>query len=65
MIDSNWILLFGGLISGLLAGLLGIGGGTMLVPLLVALHYSPLHAVATSSLSVLMQSILETMKDDR
>jgi uncharacterized membrane protein YfcA len=65
MIDSNWILLFGGLISGLLAGLLGIGGGTMLVPLLVALHYSPLHAVATSSLSVLITSLSGSLQNWR
>jgi|694.fasta_scaffold06634_23 uncharacterized membrane protein YfcA len=65
MSDSNWILLFGGLISGLLAGLLGIGGGTMLVPLLVALHYSPLNAVATSSLSVLITSLSGSLQNWR
>jgi uncharacterized membrane protein YfcA len=65
MSDSNWILLFGGLISGLLAGLLGIGGGAMLVPLLVALHYSPLHAVATSSLSVLITSLSGSLQNWR
>jgi len=65
MIDSNWILLFGGLISGLLAGLLGIGGGTMLVPLLVALHYPPLNAVATSSLSVLITSLSGSLQNWR
>lgn len=65
MIDSHWILLVGGLISGLLAGLLGIGGGTMLVPLLVALHYSPLHAVATSSLSVLITSLSGSLQNWR
>lgn len=65
MIDSYWILLVGGLISGLLAGLLGIGGGTMLVPLLVALHYSPLHAVATSSLSVLITSLSGSLQNWR
>ncbi len=50
------ILLGAGLFSGLLAGLLGIGGGTVLVPLLVALHYSPLQAVATSSLAIAITS---------
>lgn len=51
----NWLLLaVGGLVSGILAGFLGIGGGTVLVPFLVTLGYTPLQAVATSSLAVLI-----------
>lgn len=46
-----------GLFSGILAGFLGIGGGTMLVPLLVALKYEPLQAVATSGLSIAITAI--------
>ena len=34
------ILAGGGLIAGILAGFLGIGGGTVLVPLLLALGYT-------------------------
>lgn len=49
-----WLVLtFGGLVSGILAGFLDIGGGTVLVPL-VTLGYTPLQAVATSSLAVLI-----------
>ncbi|MEB3248162.1 MAG: sulfite exporter TauE/SafE family protein [Merismopediaceae bacterium] len=59
------ILLGSGLFSGLLAGLLGIGGGTVLVPLLVALHYSPLQAVATSSLAIAVTSSSGTWQNWR
>jgi uncharacterized protein len=57
MIISNLLILIGGgLLSGLLAGL-GSGGGIILVPLLVALHYTPIQAVATSSLVILISSL--------
>jgi uncharacterized protein len=56
--SENWlILLIGGLGGGLLAGLLGIGGGTLLVPILVSLNYTPVQAVATSSLAIVITSI--------
>lgn len=47
----------GGLVSGVLAGFLGIGGGTVLVPLLVTLGCTPVEAVATSTLVILITSI--------
>ena len=47
-------LAFSGLFAGVLAGFLGIGGGTVLVPLLVTLGYEPIQAVATSSLSIII-----------
>lgn len=53
---SLLILASGGLVSGILAGLLGIGGATILVPLLVTLGYSPVQAVATSSLAIVVIS---------
>ncbi|MGQ4646268.1 TSUP family transporter [Lyngbya aestuarii] len=53
---STSLLIFAsaGLFAGILAGFLGIGGGTVLVPLLVALGYQPVQAVATSTLSILI-----------
>jgi uncharacterized protein len=55
---TNWLILAaGGLISGILAGLLGIGGGVLLVPLIVAVGFSSIQAVATSTLAILMSSV--------
>lgn len=65
---SEQMLLFlasGGLVSGILAGLLGIGGGTILVPLLVTLGYLPVKAVATSSLAILITSISGSIQNWR
>jgi uncharacterized membrane protein YfcA len=42
-----------GLIAGFLAGLFGIGGGSVIVPVLVALGFSQRSAAATSLLSIL------------
>jgi uncharacterized membrane protein YfcA len=54
---ENWLTLaIGGVFSGILAGILGIGGGFIIVSLLVALDYSPIQAVATSSLVIIMSS---------
>ena len=50
------ILISCGLFSGLLAGILGIGGGTVLVPIIKSLGYTPVQAVATSSLAIIMTS---------
>ena len=60
-----WWLAVGGLFSGLLAGLLGIGGGTVLVPILVTLGYSPVQAVATSSLAIVITSISGSIQNWR
>lgn len=55
---ENWLILAsGGLVSGVLAGFLGIGGGVILVPLLVTLGHTPVQAVATSSLGILINSV--------
>lgn len=58
-------LLLCGFGVGTLAGILGVGGGIILVPILVGLHYSPLHAVATSSLCVAMTAFSATLKNWR
>jgi uncharacterized protein len=57
MSDNLLILISFGLFSGLLAGVLGIGGGTVLVPIIKSLGYSPVQAVATSLLAIVMTSI--------
>lgn len=66
VITQTWLILgAGGLTSGLLAGLLGIGGGTVLVPLLASLGYVYDQAVATSSLAIVMTSVAGTMQNWR
>ena len=54
---ESWLFFgFGGIFSGILAGLLGIGGGFVIVSLLVTLGYPPIQAVATSSFVIIMSS---------
>lgn len=57
MIENLLLLISLGLFSGLLAGILGIGGGTVLVPIIKSLGHSPVQAVATSSLAIIMTSV--------
>lgn len=59
------LLASGGLFAGILAGFLGIGGGTVLVPLLTTLGYSPVESVATSSLSILITASSGTVQNWR
>ncbi|MGA1283494.1 MAG: sulfite exporter TauE/SafE family protein [Prochlorothrix sp.] len=62
----DWILLLGsGLLAGVLAGFLGIGGGTVLVPILVALGHDPIEAVATSGLSIVITSLSGSVQNWR
>ncbi|MEG3862872.1 sulfite exporter TauE/SafE family protein [Microcoleus sp. herbarium12] len=63
----NELLILGaaGLFAGILAGFLGIGGGTVLVPLLVALKYAPVQAVATSSLSIVITALSGSIQNWR
>jgi uncharacterized protein len=46
-----------GILAGIISGLLGVGGGIVIVPVLVALNETPLHSVATSCLAILIISI--------
>lgn len=65
-INNNILTLAaGGFVSGLLAGLLGIGGGTVLVPILVALNAQPIQATATSSLAIVLTSLSGTLQNWR
>ncbi|MEG4284680.1 sulfite exporter TauE/SafE family protein [Microcoleus sp. A006_D1] len=54
-----------GLFTGILAGFLGIGGGTVLVPFLVALNYDPVQAVATSGLSIVITALSASIQNWR
>lgn len=65
ILQSLLILASGGLISGILAGLLGIGGGFIMVSLLIMLGYSPVQAVATSSLAIVITSISGSVQNWR
>lgn len=61
-----WIqLVFCGLGAGLLSGLLGIGGGAVLVPLLLLLGHAPLQAIATSSLAIIVTASSGTLQNWR
>ncbi|HRG48451.1 MAG TPA: sulfite exporter TauE/SafE family protein [Leptospiraceae bacterium] len=53
------LLLFfiGGVLAGIIAGLLGVGGGIIIVPMLVFFGKLPVNAVATSSLAIVITSI--------
>ncbi|HEY9650422.1 MAG TPA: sulfite exporter TauE/SafE family protein [Coleofasciculaceae cyanobacterium] len=66
MTPTTLLILAGsGLFAGILAGFLGIGGGTVLVPLLVALGYEPVQAVATSIFSIVITAISGSVQNWR
>jgi uncharacterized protein len=59
------ILVVGGLVSGMLAGTLGIGGGSVLVPLMVYVGFTPINAIGTSSLAILLTSLSGSIQNWR
>ena len=63
---ENWFLLvISGLFAGILAGLLGIGGGTVLVPILLAFGHTFSQATATSSLAIVITATSGTIQNWR
>ena len=64
-IYSGLIFIPCGLLAGLLSGVLGIGGGIVLVPIIKSLGYSPVEAVATSSMAIVMTSISGSVQNYR
>jgi hypothetical protein len=56
-VSNGLILLAVGVFAGVLAGFLGIGGGTVMVPVMVALGLSGVEAVGTSTLAILVISL--------
>ncbi|MGK7911959.1 MAG: sulfite exporter TauE/SafE family protein [Synechococcus sp.] len=62
-IGSIAVLMSGGVVAGVVAGLLGIGGGTLVVPLLVATGVEGLQATATSNLAIFMTATSGTTRN--
>jgi uncharacterized protein len=65
MVGTWLILALFGIISGTLAGILGIGGGSLLVPVLVAIGFTPVHAVGTSNLAIIITAISGSIQNWR
>ncbi|WP_448570620.1 sulfite exporter TauE/SafE family protein [Trichothermofontia sp.] len=64
--ELEWLILtIAGLLAGIMAGFLGIGGGTVLVPILIALGHTTVEAVATSSLSIVITSLSGSLQNWR
>lgn len=57
--------MIGGLLSGILAGLLGIGGGALLGPLLIVFNYPEVESFATSGFAIVITSVSGTIENWR
>ena len=62
-IGSISVLVGGGVVAGVVAGLLGIGGGTLVVPLLVATGIEGLQATATSNLAIFLTATSGSLRN--
>lgn len=63
--NNYLILIVVGLLAGVLAGFLGIGGGTVMVPVMVALGLSGVQAVGTSTLAILVIALAGSVQNWR
>ena len=59
------LAIVGGLVAGILAGLFGVGGGILFVPILVALGLSQHDATGTSLLAILPTVVSGTWRHTR
>ncbi|WP_035994287.1 sulfite exporter TauE/SafE family protein [Leptolyngbya sp. KIOST-1] len=59
------ILSLVGIAAGILGGILGIGGGTIMVPVMVALGLPGVEAVGTSTLAILVISLVGSLQNWR
>ncbi|MGG6239078.1 sulfite exporter TauE/SafE family protein [Nodosilinea sp. AN01ver1] len=62
---SGLILALVGLLAGVLAGFLGIGGGTVMVPVMVALGMTGVQAVGTSTLAIALIALVGSVQNWR
>jgi uncharacterized membrane protein YfcA len=56
-LTMTFALIILGVVMGVLSGVLGVGGGIFIVPALIALGYSPVHAISTSGVPILLSAI--------
>lgn len=54
-----------GLVAGMMSGLLGVGGGILFVPLLVALGLGQVEAAATSLLAIIPTAAVGALRQSR
>lgn len=64
-LTNELALIAGGLIAGILAGLLGSGGGFLTVPLMLAFNYSPIQTIGTTGLAVSITAISGSIQNSR
>jgi hypothetical protein len=64
-VNNYLILIVFGLLAGVLAGFLGIGGGTIMVPVMVALGLTGVQAVGTSALAIVVISLAGSVQNWR